>query len=153
LIGNGLFLWVFGNNVEDAMGRVRFLLFYLVCGLAAAALQIAVQPASAVPMVGASGAIAGVLGGYLILFPRARIHVLVPLPFIWPLLMVPAYLMLLFWIGFQIVAALPQLTSVNRQVSSGVAVFAHIGGFACGALLVKIFARRPRPTLRARMTH
>jgi membrane associated rhomboid family serine protease len=145
LIGNGLFLWVFGNNVEDRMGRARFILFYLLCGLAAAGLEIAVRPDSPVPMVGASGAIAGVLGGYLVLFPRVRVHVLVPLPFIWSMFTVPAYVMLLFWIGFQLLAALPQLTMVNRTVSSGVAVFAHLGGFFCGALLVKLFAPTTRP--------
>jgi membrane associated rhomboid family serine protease len=142
LVGNGLFLWVFGNNVEDRMGRARFLVFYLVCGLAAAALQIAVRPDSPVPMVGASGAIAGVLGAYLVLFPRARVQVLVPLFIVWPILTLPAWAMLLWWIGFQILAALPELATVAPRVSSGVAVFAHVGGFFCGALLVKLFARR-----------
>jgi membrane associated rhomboid family serine protease len=150
LLGNGLFLWVFGNNVEDSMGRFRYPVFYLVCGLAAGGLQIAIAPASPVPMIGASGAIAGVLGAYLVLFPRVRVHVLIPLLFIWPIIRVPAYVMLLVWIGFQIVAALPQLTAVHH-VSSGVAVFAHIGGFVCGAILVKLFARgRPQVPLRGR---
>lgn len=144
LLGNALFLWVFGNNVEDSMGRLRFLLFYLLCGFAAAALQVVLQPSSPVPMVGASGAIAGVLGGYLVLYPRVRVLVLLPLPFFWPLVRVPAYLMLLWWIGWQIISALPQLASVDQQVSSGVAVFAHIGGFFAGVLLVKPMASRTR---------
>jgi len=153
LLGNGLFLWVFGNNVEDSMGRLRFLAFYLVCGLAAAALQIVVQPASPVPMVGASGAIAGVLGGYLVLYPRVRVHLLVPIFFFFTIIRVPAYLMLLYWIGLQVLVALPQLSSVNTDVSSGVAVFAHIGGFACGAILVRFFARRSRVEERDAIRH
>jgi membrane associated rhomboid family serine protease len=144
ILGNGLFLWVFGNNVEDSMGRLRFLVFYVLCGLAAAALQVMVQPASPVPMVGASGAIAGVLGAYLVLYPRVRVDVLVPLPFLWPIVSVPAYLMLLWWIVIQLLSGLPQLTSVSREVSSGVAFFAHIGGFFAGLLLVKLFAPRSR---------
>jgi len=144
LLFNGLFLWVFGNNVEDSMGRIRFLVFYVLCGLSAAALQVAVAPASPVPMVGASGAIAGVLGGYLVLYPRARVDVLVPLVFMWPIVSLPAYVMLLLWIGFQIISALPQLLAVSRTVSSGVAFFAHIGGFVTGAVLVRFFARRSR---------
>jgi membrane associated rhomboid family serine protease len=139
LLGNGLFLWVFGNNVEDIMGRLRFLVFYLLCGLVAAGAQIAIDPASPVPMVGASGAISGVLGAYLMLFPRVRVNVL----FIWVIFVqvisVPAYLVLLLWIGLQLVSGLPQLSSVRPDVSSGVAVWAHIGGFFAGALLVKVF--------------
>jgi membrane associated rhomboid family serine protease len=139
LLGNALFLWVFGNNVEDSMGRLRFLVFYLLCGLAAAAAQVAMSPSSPVPMVGASGAISGVLGAYLLLYPRVRVKVL----FIWiifiQVIYVPAYLVLLWWIGLQILSALPQLSSVNPQVSSGVAVFAHIGGFAAGMALVHLF--------------
>lgn len=141
LLGNALFLWVFGNNVEDSMGRLRFILFYVVCGLAAAAAQMAVDPASAVPMVGASGAISGVLGGYLILYPKVRVKVL----FIWivfiQILRVPAYLVLLLWIGYQLVLGVPQLMSLDSKVSAGVAFWAHIGGFAAGALLIKLFAR------------
>jgi membrane associated rhomboid family serine protease len=139
LLGNGLFLWVFGNNVEDIMGRLRFLVFYLLCGLVAAGAQIAIDPASPVPMVGASGAISGVLGAYLMLFPRVRVNVL----FIWVIFVqvisVPAYLVLLLWIGLQLVSGLPQLSSVRPDVSAGVAVWAHIGGFFAGVLLVKVF--------------
>jgi membrane associated rhomboid family serine protease len=136
LLGNALFLWIFGNNVEDSMGRFRFLVFYLLCGLAAAAAQVAIGPSSPVPMVGASGAIAGVLGAYLLLYPRARVSVLV---FIF-IVNVPAYLMLLFWIGTQVLTGLPQLNPLSPSVSSGVAVWAHIGGFAAGLVLIHLFA-------------
>jgi membrane associated rhomboid family serine protease len=138
LLGNALFLWVFGNNVEDSMGRLRFLVFYLLCGLAAAAAQVAMNPASPVPMVGASGAISGVLGAYLLLYPRVRVKVLIFVLFIF-VIHVPAYLVLLVWIGLQIVSALPQLNPMSPDVSSGVAVFAHIGGFFAGVALIHIF--------------
>lgn len=142
LLGNGLFLWVFGNNVEDSMGRLRFLAFYLVCGLAAAAAQIAIDPASPVPMVGASGAISGVLGAYLMLYPRVRVNVL----FVWVIFVqvisLPAYLVLLWWIGLQLLSGLPQLSSMRPDVSAGVAVWAHIGGFFAGFVLVKLFEDR-----------
>jgi membrane associated rhomboid family serine protease len=135
LLFNGIFLWVFGKNVEDSMGRVRFSVFYLLCGLAAAGSQIAIDPASPVPMVGASGAISGVLGAYLILYPRVRVHVFVG----WFLLALPAYLVLLIWIGLQLLSGLPQLTSLHPASSTGVAVWAHIGGFFAGVALVKFF--------------
>jgi membrane associated rhomboid family serine protease len=142
LLGNGLFLWVFGNNVEDSMGRWRFLGFYLLCGLAAAAAQVAVGPASAVPMVGASGAISGVLGGYLLLYPRVRVRVLFILIIFIRVFRIPAYLVLLWWIGYQILSGLPELMAVDPDVSGGVAFWAHIGGFAAGLLLIKLFARK-----------
>jgi membrane associated rhomboid family serine protease len=138
LLGNCLFLWVFGNNVEDSMGRLRFLLFYLLCGMAAAFAQVVVNPASPVPMVGASGAISGVLGAYLLLYPRVRVKLLVFVIFIF-VIHVPAYLVLLWWIGLQVLSALPQLNPMRPDVSGGVAVFAHIGGFAAGLILVKLF--------------
>jgi membrane associated rhomboid family serine protease len=140
LLGNALFLWVFGNNVEDSMGRGRFLVFYLLCGLVAAAAQVAVGPASPVPMVGASGAISGVLGGYLVLYPRVRVRVLFILFIFIRVFRIPAYLVLLWWIGYQIVLGLPELMAVNPDVSSGVAFWAHIGGFAAGLVLIKLFA-------------
>jgi membrane associated rhomboid family serine protease len=139
LLGNGLFLWVFGNNVEDSMGRLRFVAFYLLCGFAAAAAQIAVSPASAVPMVGASGAISGVLGGYLVLYPRVRVNVLFIIFFFIRIIPLPAYVVLLWWIGFQVLSGLPQLSSVEAGGSGGVAFWAHIGGFVAGAALVKLF--------------
>ena len=141
LLGNGLFLWVFGNNVEDSMGRGRFLAFYLLCGLAAAAAQVAVGPASPVPMVGASGAISGVLGGYLLLYPRVHVKVLFILFIFIRVIHIPAYLVLLWWIGYQIVLGLPELMALDSEVSGGVAFWAHIGGFAAGLALIKLFAR------------
>jgi membrane associated rhomboid family serine protease len=139
LLGNGLFLWVFGNNVEDSMGRLRFLIFYILCGLAAAGAQVAISPASPVPMVGASGAIAGVLGAYLLLYPRVRVRVLMVLIIFIQIITVPAYLVLLIWIGLQLLSGLPQLSQIRSAESSGVAVWAHIGGFAAGAALVHLF--------------
>jgi membrane associated rhomboid family serine protease len=141
LIGNGLFLWVFGNNVEDSMGRLRFLVFYTLCGLAAAAAQVLVNTASPVPMVGASGAISGVLGGYLVLYPRVHVKVLFFFIIFFRVFHIPALFVLLFWIGYQIVLGLPQLTALEPDVSSGVAFWAHIGGFAAGVALIKLFAR------------
>jgi membrane associated rhomboid family serine protease len=138
LLGNCLFLWVFGNNVEDSMGRLRFLVFYLLCGLAACVAQVAANPSSPVPMVGASGAISGVLGAYLLLYPRVRVRLLVFVVFIF-FVHVPAYLVLLVWIGLQVFSALPQLNTMRPDISGGVAVFAHIGGFAAGLLLVHLF--------------
>jgi membrane associated rhomboid family serine protease len=135
ILGNCLFLWVFGNNVEDSMGRLRFLIFYVLCGLAGAATQVLASPASPVPMVGASGAISGVLGAYLWLYPRVRVRVLIGI-FLVPL---PAYLVLLSWIGMQILSA---YTSRLKAESSGVAVWAHIGGFAAGLFLVHLFRNR-----------
>jgi membrane associated rhomboid family serine protease len=140
VIGNCVFLWIFGDNVEDSMGRMRFVFFYLICGCIAAIVHIAVNPVSAVPMVGASGAIAGVLGGYLVLYPRARIHLLVFLVFFVDVIAVPAWLMLLYWFGLQLVSGLPQLTEVDT--AAGVAFWAHIGGFGAGALLVRLFAKK-----------
>jgi membrane associated rhomboid family serine protease len=142
LLGNALFLWVFGRNVEDSMGRLRFLLFYVLCGLAAAAAQVLVNPISPVPMVGASGAISGVLGGYLVLYPRVRVRVL----FVWfvfiQIFRIPAYLLLLWWIAYQVLLGLPQLMALDSEVSSGVAFWAHIGGFVAGLMTIKLFSRR-----------
>jgi membrane associated rhomboid family serine protease len=141
LLGNCMFLWVFGNNVEDSMGRLRFLLFYVLCGLAAAAAQVAVYPASPIPMVGASGAISGVLGGYLLLYPKVRVRVLFILVIFIQVIRVPAFVVLLLWIGYQVLMSLPELMAIDPEASSGVAVFAHIGGFVAGLLLVKLFSR------------
>jgi membrane associated rhomboid family serine protease len=141
LLGNCMFLWVFGNNVEDSMGRGRFLAFYVLCGLAAAAAQVAIYPASPIPMVGASGAISGVLGGYLLLYPKVRVRVLLVLFIFIQVVRVPAFVVLLLWIGYQVRMSLPELMTIDPKASSGVAVFAHIGGFVAGLLLVKLFAR------------
>ena len=139
--GNMLFLWIFGNNVEDAMGRRRFLLFYVLGGLAAFALQIAVGPDSTAPTLGASGAVAGVLGGYILLYPRARVVTAIFLVLFVTLVEIPAFLVLGFWFLQQ--AAYGALDLTNPQGGGGgVAYFAHIGGFAFGLLLIKLFANR-----------
>ena len=140
-LGSNLaFLWVFGNNVEDSMGRGRFVFFYLLCGVAAAAAHILVEPASIMPTVGASGAISGVLGGYLILYPRAHVRFwFFPIFFFW----VRAWVVLVYWLVIQVLGGLPQLTRVNPDVSGGTAFWAHIGGFVAGVLLVMAF-RDPR---------
>jgi membrane associated rhomboid family serine protease len=142
LLGNGLFLWVFGKSIEDSLGRIRFPLFYLLCGLAGAAAQVAVSPGSPVPMVGASGAIAGLLGGFLLLYPGARVRILFVFIIFVQVLSLPAGFVLLWWIGWQLLAGLPQLTSVRPEISSGVAVWAHVGGFVAGAGLVRLFVNR-----------
>jgi membrane associated rhomboid family serine protease len=140
LLGNALFLWVFGDNVEDLMGPRRFIWFYLICGVAAAALHVALQPASPIPTVGASGAISGVMGGYLILFPKHRVRMYFPPIFVFHF---PAWLVLLWWFGLQVLAGLPELTMLQTDPSGGgggVAVWAHVGGFVAGVLLVRKFA-------------
>jgi membrane associated rhomboid family serine protease len=137
LLGNMWFLWVFGDNVEDSMTRPRFVAFYLLCGIAAALAQVVMDPASGVPMVGASGAISGVMGGYLVLYPRVRVFALVPLGFLLTSVALPAWVMLLYWIGLQILSG---LTSIGA--GGGVAFWAHIGGFVAGVVLVKLFSRR-----------
>lgn len=135
LIGNMWFLWVFGDNVEDAMGPVRFFAFYLVCGLAAAAAQTMTQPSSILPMVGASGAIGGVMGGYARLYPHARVHTLVFLGFFITTFEVPAIAMLGYWFLIQLLGGVPALAAAG----GGVAFWAHIGGFLAGLFLVGSF--------------
>ncbi len=144
LAGNLLYLWVFGDNVEDAMGPVRFALFYLLCGLGAAASQVILMPGSVVPMVGASGAIAGVLGAYMILYPAARVLTLVFLFIFVRLMVLPAVLLLGLWFLLQLLAA-------AAGGGAGVAWFAHIGGFLVGVVLVRGFAARiARPVAHVR---
>jgi membrane associated rhomboid family serine protease len=133
LIGNMWFLWVFGNNVEDSMGHGRYLLFYVLCGLAAAAAQTLVNPASAIPMVGASGAISGVMGAYVVLYPRVRVHMLVILGIFITRIVVPAYLMLGYWFLLQLVGG------GLAGEEGGVAFWAHAGGFVAGAVLIHAF--------------
>jgi membrane associated rhomboid family serine protease len=139
LLGNALFFWVFGNNVEDVMGRGRFLAFYLLCGVVASAAHVAVDPSSPVPTVGASGAISGIMGAYLVLFPRVRVRMLFPLFIIFPIIAFPAWAVLIYWFATQLLSGLPQAFAPNPEIAGGVAVWAHIGGFATGALLVKAF--------------
>jgi membrane associated rhomboid family serine protease len=142
ILGNALFLWVFGNNIEDSMGHGRFLAFYLLCGLAAAAAHLVVEPASPIPTVGASGAISGVLGAYLVLYPRVRVKTIVPIFVFFTVLRLPAWGILLLWFAYQLLGGLPQLLQVRPEASGGVAFWAHIGGFLAGVLLVKPFENR-----------
>ena len=144
ILGNALFLYIFGRAIEDVMGPMRFLGFYLICGLAAAAAQIIVTPSSPVPTVGASGAISGVMGAYLLLFPRVRVHMFF---FFFLVFRIPAWIVLLYWFAIQVLSGLPQLNSVGEGPTGGVAVWAHIGGFVTGLLLVRFFER---PDLLAR---
>ena len=141
LIGNMWFLWLFGNNIEDSMTRPRFLVFYLVCGLAAALLQVALQPDSTVPMVGASGAISGVMGAYLVLYPKVRVWTWVPLGFYMTSVALPAWAMLIYWIVIQLLGGFSGIGSAEK---GGVAFWAHVGGFLAGVALVKVFERRDR---------
>ena len=136
IINNMWVLFIFGDNVEAGMGRIRYLVFYLLCGAAAALLQSYILPASDRPMIGASGAIAGVLGAYLILFPRSRIASLVPLFLIFTIVEIPAFIFLLFWIGLQVYSG---LFSIQGGGGSGIAWWAHIGGFIFGVLMVSFF--------------
>ncbi|MDZ4672940.1 MAG: rhomboid family intramembrane serine protease, partial [Gemmatimonadota bacterium] len=128
------FLWVFGNNVEDSMGHGRFLVFYLLCGLVAAAAQVAVDPASAVPMVGASGAISGVMGAYVFLYPRVRVRVIIFLGIIFFRTGLPAWVMLGYWFLLQLGGA-----AVAPAEGGGVAFWAHAGGFIAGLVLILLF--------------
>jgi membrane associated rhomboid family serine protease len=136
LFGNMLYLWIFGNNIEDRLGHFRFFLFYLVCGLAAAGAQISTQPDSMVPMVGASGAIAGILGAYLLTFPGGRVLTLVFVFIFVKLIRIPALIVLGFWFAVQ-------LLSASLGAEEEVAFFAHIGGFISGLILVKFFQPGP----------
>ena len=135
LIGNMWFLWLFGNNIEDSMGRGRFIVFYLLCGLGAALAQVFADPSSIVPMVGASGAISGVMGAYIVLYPRVRVYTLVPIVVFITSVALPAWVMLGYWMVLQVLGGL-------GGQESGVAFWAHIGGFVAGVLLIKFFARR-----------
>ncbi len=153
LFGNMIFLWVFGDNVEDAMGHVRYAIFYLIVGLAATATQVAANQDALVPAIGASGAIAGVLGAYLVLYPRATVTAILPifLLFLFPF-RVPAVLLIGFWFLLQLFNGLSSLTSNVADATGGVAWFAHIGGFIAGLLLVRLFVigrsvRQPRHTM------
>jgi membrane associated rhomboid family serine protease len=142
--GNMLYLWIFGNNVEDILGHIRFLVFYLICGAIAAALQVFFSLGSIVPMIGASGAIAGVLGAYYLKFPRARVQTLVFLFFFVTVIWLPAGLLLLIWFLGQLLNSLQSVGPAAGR--GGVAFFAHIGGFAAGYLLIRMFEpRRRRP--------
>jgi len=145
IIGNMWFLWVFGDNVEDVLGKGRFIVFYVACGLVAVAAQVVIDPSSQVPMVGASGAIAGVLAGYVILYPKARVTTLIPIVFIM-FVELPAYVFIFVWFGWQLLSGIGSLSTIGDGVG-GTAFFAHIGGFLAGLALIKVMAPRggPRP--------
>lgn len=138
ILGNMWFLWIFGNNVEDSMGRLRFIIFYLLSGIGAAAAQVVTDPDSIVPMVGASGAISGVMGAYVVLYPRVRVFTLVPIGFFLTSVALPAWVMLGYWMLLQVLGGLPQLAGVSE---GGIAFWAHIGGFVAGVATIKLFAR------------
>jgi membrane associated rhomboid family serine protease len=138
IISNMWFLWIFGNNVEDSMGHLRFLVFYVLCGLVAATLQVVSNPDSAVPMVGASGAIGGVMGAYVILYPRVPVHLLVFLGFFVTTVAVPAVFMLGYWFLLQLLGGFGSLDAEG----GGVAFWAHVGGFAAGVALIFVFRVR-----------
>ena len=140
--GNMLYLWIFGDNVEDAMGRIRFVLFYLLCGVAAALAQAAINPSSPIPMVGASGGIAGVLGAYLVLHPKAAVRCLMVIIVFFRFINLPAWLVLGGWIGLQFAAA-PQ---TFQGTGGGIAYMAHIGGFVVGVALIPFF-KKPHVSL------
>ncbi len=147
LIGNMLYLWIFGNNVEDSMGHARFAVFYVLCGIVAVLFHALPYPDATIPMIGASGAISGILGAYVLLYPRARVQVLIPLGFVWPLVRLPAVGVLGLWFALQLLSTLG--TDPN---SPGVAFRAHIGGFLAGMALIPFFKYRrvrlfagPRP--------
>jgi rhomboid family protein len=151
IIGNMLFLWVFGNNIEDRMGRLKFLLFYVLAGLIAVYTQALIDPSSTAPTIGASGAIAGVLGAYALLFPRARVLTLIFIIFFVTLVEIPALILLALWFILQFVPALGQV-AVGSGGDQGVAYFAHVGGFVfglavAGAMLAVMRRRRPEPRL------
>ncbi len=134
LIGNMWFLWLFGDNIEEALGGLRYVIFYFAAGTIAALAQCFSMPSSTAPMIGASGAIAGVLGGYVLLYPRARVVTLVMIPFIWPVVNIPAWIFLGIWF----------LSQFLLDAASGVAWMAHVGGFLAGIGMVRLLARPPR---------
>jgi len=149
IIGNMWFLWIFGDNVEDSFGSFAFLIFYLTCGISASLVQFAAEPLSRVPTIGASGAIAGVMGAYLVLYPRARVLTLIPFIFYFTM-EIPAFVMLVYWFVIQFFSG---VTSLGMSHSSGgVAFWAHVGGFIVGLLLTTVF-RRPARTSRSNYYH
>lgn len=143
--GNMLYLWIFGNNIEDSLGHIRFLAFYLASGVAASLLQTAVNPASPIPTLGASGAIAGVLGAYAVRYPTARVYTLVLMPFLLQVVRLPALWVLGFWFILQLI---PGTLSLGLPSAGGIAYFAHIGGFVAGMVFIRVLEpRRRRPRL------
>jgi membrane associated rhomboid family serine protease len=141
--GNMLYLWIFGDNVEDRVGHVRFVAFYLLCGVVAALAQYLVDPGSGIPIVGASGALAGIMGAYLVLYPHSRVLVLVPIPFLY-VIEVPAVLFLGFWFVLQFLAGLGTLGVATAEDVGGVAFWAHVAGFVAGVIGIFFFKRPER---------
>lgn len=144
ILGNMLYLWVFGDNIENSMGHVRYLIFYLLCGLAANGLEIVTAAGSQVPGIGASGAIAGVLGAYLMLYPAARIKAIIPIGFIPIPARLPAWVLIGFWFILQFISGVAVLSNKAAQAQGGVAYWAHVGGFAAGAILIWVFRQKHR---------
>jgi membrane associated rhomboid family serine protease len=144
-----LYLWIFGDNIEDNFGHTKFIIFYLVAGFAASFAQIAIAPDSLIPTLGASGAIAGVLGSYLIMFPKNRVRALLPLGFLWTTVELPAMVVLGFWIVIQVISQYTALVTTTMSEGGGVAYMAHIGGFVAGAILTFLF-RQKRSSYQAR---
>jgi membrane associated rhomboid family serine protease len=144
IIGNIWFLWVFGDNIEDTLGKRRFILFYVLTGFGAVLAQAAIDPQSAVPMVGASGAISGILAGYVMLYPRARVLTLIPIFIFFKFIEIPAYAFVLVWFGFQVLSGYVSLKAI--AVGGGVAYFAHIGGFVVGLILILIMKQKRHET-------
>ncbi|MBV9296835.1 MAG: rhomboid family intramembrane serine protease [Acidobacteriaceae bacterium] len=142
LIGNMWFLWVFGSHIEDAIGSAKFLLFYLICGIASGGVQLITNLGSPIPTIGASGAIAGVMGAFLMLYPRARVLTLIFIIFFITTIDIPAAFMLIYWFAIQLLSGLSSINSLSD--AGGVAWFAHVGGFLSGILLVRIFASQRR---------
>lgn len=141
LVTNMLYLWIFGDNIEDTLGHIRFILFYFLCGIAAAYSHAITDPSSMLPMIGASGAVAGTLGAYLLLFPRARVHTLIFFGFFVQIVRLPAVLVIGLWIVIQFING---ILSTDPVEQSGIAWFAHIGGFICGVIIIKLLFKSRR---------
>jgi len=144
VIGNMWYLWIFGDNVEDEVGHGRFIVFYLLCGIAAALGQVLIDPGSTLPTIGASGAIAGVMGAYFVLYPRSRVLTLIPLVIFWEVIEVPAILLLGFWFLMQLFSA-GAIAVTASTGGGGVAFMAHVAGFLCGVGGIFLFRQRERP--------
>jgi membrane associated rhomboid family serine protease len=142
--GNMLFLWVFGNNIEDSMGRGRFLAFYLLAGIVAVYTQALLDTSSTVPTIGASGAVAGVLGGYILLHPKARVLTFVLIVFFFTFIEIPAMILLAIWFALQFIPAFGQIATNELAEGGGVAYFAHVGGFLFGLAMIHLFATSDR---------
>jgi len=148
VLGNMWFLWIFGDNVEDTLGHAKYLLFYLLCGIAAAIAHIVFNPGSALPTVGASGAIAGVMGAYIVRFPHSRILTLVFIVFFVTTFEVPAVVMLAYWFLIQLFSGIGSIARTHLSEGGGVAWFAHVGGFVAGVILIKVMGTRERHSRR-----